>query len=839
MNRVDIETIEVVQVIQAPGNPVYEPGANGDLPPRSRGIPLVAGRRTFARVYVSNLVSRRDVRARGTLSVKVVGEDGGHEVHSVGTVDWPARGALTVASQRGAFATSLNFELPAAACVDGPERELEIIAIEDEHAGQRLRIGSSLRVRIRFQPAPALACRVLAMHYVDDETDELLAPTDPEIDLVRRYVSRTFPVASVRWSTRRVQADSGFRSLGPVDDYVPAQDEIASRGLSRLLAQLLAHRNQEVRAGRPENTIYLGLIADPNGRFGGVAMDASPFPTTHNVAVSAVDDTGETAAHELGHLLGRHHPGIPDANTHGFELGQFRVDERARFEIGSLGHLSPGDHAQDAGDAYLGLDASSSYGAPRVVAHDRYYDLMTYRYPQWVSAYTYRALFDRLSANTRRTTSSAGRRHWTAICHFDLSRKSARFVHVLESAFITPQHPDCFEDVDEYAATRALDYVYWLNDEQHVFSPTQWNAVEKVVSDVLSGPDRSAARSSSEASDTPTVSIAQYNLIMEKLLTHADTGIGRILRENDAEARLCDPSIRVFVAQRDDDSAPDAATMWCRASAVYHRGVGDPARFPFGLFQCTLSGPVDNAAAPRSATLMIDGVVVDRFEPALSGSEADRVAEAIFDVLETTFGADTTDASATTDCDRTSVTPRYPDPPGEPPSGRHDTPPAPNGLYYDVVEDGYFLHYEWPDVVVDALSRAARETDRDGTKAGAAVTTTIYCLPPCAREGQGEDWEVVYVGDALYGRVWIAPALLEFEYRGRRPYCPGRPFAPPPSRPIGSRQADTLTFKVEIATGFETYASREFTAKPRILSPARKDFFRPITTASRRHRVRP
>jgi hypothetical protein len=89
-------------------------------------------------------------------------------------------------------------------------------------------------------------------------------------------------------------------------------------------------------------------------------------------------------AHELGHTYQRRHPGFPNGR-------QPRDPDETNFPYPD-GFISTADHlfvGFDIGDSALGVPMKALPG-------NVYHDVMTYADSQWLSAYTYEAIYDRL-----------------------------------------------------------------------------------------------------------------------------------------------------------------------------------------------------------------------------------------------------------------------------------------------------------------------------------------------------------------------------------------------------------------------------------------------------------
>ena len=466
MHHVNVSGIEVVQAVQSAKN----------------DVPLVLGKRTFVRVYLTPQDLNKDVRVRGHLSWRIIGNNTRdfEPIQSLGSVLLRKNGDHpSLFEQRLNWSRSLNFELPPKFFLNTKrtiyKRETEysfflerLEALYPEDVQLQLgRICSDASAPVKFSPAPEFHCRAIVFRYLDPQHWYYLEPHPAEVDLIRRFVECAFPVWQINWSVVQVDASEDFRALDVVAQPSPATEEI-DQLLGKLLRQTLALRNEDIfrknesDQGYNIQTLYLGVIADPSGRYGGIALDAPDFPAPHIVAVTSVDSDGQLGAHEIAHILGRKHPGVPDKDRHGDIIGQTRVDDKK--EINPFGFLSNGKDKNDATDEnnandqnnatdqndgncncnedersiHLGLDARPGTNPPRVLHYARYFDLMTYRHPKWISEYTYKGIYERLVWLQDIATKGDGFRigeGWTVIGEYDSVRNTGKIVHVLQTNY--------------------------------------------------------------------------------------------------------------------------------------------------------------------------------------------------------------------------------------------------------------------------------------------------------------------------------------------------------------------------------------------------------------------
>jgi len=821
MSSVKVSHIEVVQSIQNAINDRYD-GTT------TVGVPIITGKTTFVRVYFEDFNPEDRIKAAGVLEVEYTDATGQQTetVTSLGVVSRYEGTSPAVIDQRLNWNFSLNFKLPLEITVTPGVKKFKLVSLTDTITNQPIEMPETPQSpnhvsEVEFLEEKVLACRALIFRYRDVKNNVYLEPTREEVNTIRKFVERSFPVAKVVWSVIRVQAQRDFFALDQATQYEREHDELATKMLTKMLHQIMTHRNQELKDGFPDKTIYIGVFSDPSGRFGSVAVDAPPFPLPHVVAACSTDSTGETGAHEIGHLLGRSHPGVPLLEIHGRDIGQYRIDKFALTHMGKDGFLSHPDKTGD--DMYIGLDTNTSNSLPAILAPTKTFDLMSYRNPRWPSAYTYRELYKRLAGITDADFNCNPKRHWTVICSFDINQKEGQILSVLPTNYKVPETPDGDTTLEQFIVLAAVDQlnsqVVWLiaNDLKYKKS---WEFFQKSIKE---SPLKPLARD-----DDPTVcdaknfTVSIYNKFMldiipklaKKLELSYDKTIS-FLNSNNIATELYAPDIRIFPNYSADDGGPNCLEdnkqhMWNEGIKVYYRRVGSKDRFPFGLLQATVASKPDTKEPPRSITLMIDKVVVDKYAQSFEKkSKAKKVAKAIFKLTDCIYanncaGMNTLSVGNGGDCE--------------------DRPPS-NSLVYDIRKDSYYLNFHWPMAVL----RQEPSNERAAT-----ITTTIQCW----RSSNCVDsdvitgkWETVCVTDELRGQVWISPDLFEIDYD---PGCPvERPSAKKPTRAVEARKQDVLKFRISITVGFFEFFSNQFdvdsawySASPVLVKPRRNDRFK-------------
>jgi hypothetical protein len=203
------------------------------------------------------------------------------------------------------------------------------------------------------------------------------APSQNDLDHLRSWLRRAYPVSEVIWSTGVVDSNTA--------------PPYTSNNTN---AQLATLRAQDMAGGGDHRTHYYGMVADGGffmrGSAAGIPASADPSvvasgPTgipTGNFSWDTDGTYGDWyGGHELGHTFGRKHPGF---------CGETHDDASYPYANGQLADDDNGHVGFDVGDPGLGLPRMALPGT-------QWREIMTYCPNEWLSDYTYRAIMNRLA----------------------------------------------------------------------------------------------------------------------------------------------------------------------------------------------------------------------------------------------------------------------------------------------------------------------------------------------------------------------------------------------------------------------------------------------------------
>ena len=358
---VQLDAIEVTQAIQ-------------DL---SQSIPLLAGKPTVIRAYLSNY-SPASITVSGELTLRRAPGDAPVTVGSTGTVLLDPAQAGDLPGARNDATRSLNFVVPYECTAAGP-LTIAIASVTDVATGGTISVGRERRPTVSFIASPPLRVRILGMRYQQGNPPVAYTPRTVDFDLLKSWLARAYPAGQVITSQAIVDATAA-------PPFTCAD----------VNAQLAIIRALDMSAGGDPRTHYYGLVGDggfwmrgcsavPAGAPDPSAVGSGPAGTPYG---SFSWDTDASYAdwyggHEIGHTFGRLHPGF---------CGETQDDlQHYPFPNGQLGGAANSFVGFDVGDPLQGLPMTALPG-------QTWHDIMTYCSYEWLSPYTYRGILDRLIA---------------------------------------------------------------------------------------------------------------------------------------------------------------------------------------------------------------------------------------------------------------------------------------------------------------------------------------------------------------------------------------------------------------------------------------------------------
>ena len=307
-------------------------------------IPLVAHRPAMVRVYA------RTGRGEPPLAVTValVATRGGSPLGSLSL----GPQSLAAAPGRGDYASTFNARLPA----DWLWGQVELVAyVDPANAVHESDEGNNAAaLTLTFNEVPPLDLKIVPVNYTHQGTLGTGIYPGRSIDPISDWLIRTFPLSAVN-----VTYHTGYNFSG---------DLSLSSEWVRLLVEMTGLKAGE---GAPDGQVYYALVPtrdDGNRWF--IAGIAGIGWLGHRVSVgldlNEAGRSGSLAGHEIGHNFGRAHAPCG---------GPSSVDAAYPYAGASIGEY--------------GLDvASNTLLDPATTV-----DMMSYCRPEWISDYTYLALY--------------------------------------------------------------------------------------------------------------------------------------------------------------------------------------------------------------------------------------------------------------------------------------------------------------------------------------------------------------------------------------------------------------------------------------------------------------
>ena len=341
-----ITAIEVTQAIQ-------------DL---NNSVPLVAGKRTFARVHVRN----QGTSSPALVTARLCGPG------RCLAPDNPGKRIQVLANpDRARLDQSFYFELPPEWLNGNLTLTAEVNPAGPQHVEESNTANNSLSRSVTFGAVPPLKIKLFGVRYRTlPFAWQVHEPRPEDYDLILSWLRRAYPTAEVQWSRDVLDYGLGLPTCNAVNKI--------------LVAYWLIDRAEDKTDSQ---TRYYGIVSDSGGFMRGCAMGipssiaSGPAGTPGGSWVWDKDASyGDWyAGHELAHTYGRRHPGYCG--------GQERDPDHPSGDYPE-GKISPAD-----GSMY-GFDIEST----AVYTPTGWYDVMTYCDYEWISGFTYKGLRDYLVA---------------------------------------------------------------------------------------------------------------------------------------------------------------------------------------------------------------------------------------------------------------------------------------------------------------------------------------------------------------------------------------------------------------------------------------------------------
>ena len=386
--------IEAVQVVQDSGG----------------SVPLIAGKSTVIRVYVAQPVTNDLLRVSGALRVS----RGGHDVvlNSESSITPVSAVNTDLRALRERIESSLNFSLPVEAIQPG-DIEVKVVQLRRTAPAPEVDLPCDncavKKGALKLVDRPPLNVRLIGLRYKAGTPPAAYVARMLDFELIDSWLKRVYPAGDIEVT----------KCILDTDEKWPFDCRTANAVVANLRTKELSYVGQGSTEGPQLNacgiaprpaaelakTHYYGVVFDGAGFMRGCA-NKIPDAVDYNAVASGPtgdpsrwqnfqwDNDGSYgdwyAGHEIGHLMGRLHPG---------KCGSSPDDTRYPFETGRISGADGDLVGVDVGYPPRNIPLAALPGTI-------WSDTMDYCDHVWQSAYTFNAISTRLESE--RKPSSAG-----------------------------------------------------------------------------------------------------------------------------------------------------------------------------------------------------------------------------------------------------------------------------------------------------------------------------------------------------------------------------------------------------------------------------------------------
>jgi len=386
----------------------------------SGDVPLIAGKRSLARVYVEPVSVSGTHLCYGV--IKLTKENGkATEIRSIEPIVISGVSIITLEEQRSSLANSFNFLLPSEYLVEG-NLEISLVNVDSIVAETSAPLVIANSSKVSFEPELTLRVRVIGLRVKKTDSEIIEQPDEDEFERIGSWLLRAFPCSSIDFSYTFIDGAIGFEP-----PYVTRTDCLPDRRWQKMhdlaCTHLMAHRAEEVRNGRDPRTYYYAIVEHDGHDIHGAVSNVSDEGRSDIVGVGpAGDPDGTLAGHELAHALGCLHPGY----------GTCQSKEDENYPDDNRGRIS------NEKELHIGWDCGDEMLPMRIFPYTTY-DFMTYySKPHWVSAHYYKKILSSLRKTERVILTQATENIYIAGL-YSLTEKSGEIKYVDLGDLVLPK----------------------------------------------------------------------------------------------------------------------------------------------------------------------------------------------------------------------------------------------------------------------------------------------------------------------------------------------------------------------------------------------------------------